>query len=174
MRVWPYTFELDLDTYRKRGDVPPDSANPYFHMFLLDDHDADEEFVQRHRGTHPMDEHYPYGVVIQSTTTENRRWGVVQDAVLAALQKIAADTVRAILDGAGEEALGECHARIAAVAAEHQAAWEELNARINEGIQRGQAPFPAHTWSQARRARKVHERNRQYGGGYSSGFAPTP
>jgi hypothetical protein len=36
MRVWPYTFELDLDAYRRSGDMPPDSAGPHFSMFLLD------------------------------------------------------------------------------------------------------------------------------------------
>lgn len=175
MHVWAYTFELDLDTYRQRGDLPSDSSNPYFHMFLLDNHNAGKRFVKRHRGTHPMDEHYPHGFVVRSTPTEHRRWSMTQDAVLTALRKIAADTVRAIRNGAGARALRECHTQMVAVAAEHQPVWLEVNARINESIERdypqfpAEAQFPSHTPSEAQRARENHERNTRYGGGYSSG-----
>jgi hypothetical protein len=172
MRVWPYKFELDLETYRARGVLSRDATNPYFDMFLIDDRATDEVFVERHRGVHVMDEHYRFGIDVRCTSVEEAKWGSVQNMVLEALRRITDDLLRDLDAGGGDVVLHETHARMAVVAADHQAVWEVVVARLNEAISAGLpiARFPVpQTWSMARRKREVGERNRRYGGGYSSG-----
>ncbi|MCS7483772.1 hypothetical protein ACFFQW_46410 [Umezawaea endophytica] len=172
MRVWPYKFELDLETYRARGALSREASNPYFDMFLIDDRATDEEFVERHRGVHVMDEHYWFGVDVRCTSAEEAKWGAVQNTVLEALRRITDDLLRDLDAGAGDAVLLEAHTRMAVVAVDHQAVWETVVARLNEAISAGLpiARFPVpQTWSTARHKREVGERNRRLGGGYASG-----
>jgi hypothetical protein len=172
MRVWPYKFELDLDAHRARGALSRDVPNPNFDMFLIDDRATDAEFVERHRGVHVMDEHYRFGIDVRCTSAEEAKWGAVQNTVLEALRRITDDLLHDLDAGAGDAAIQRTYTRMAVVAAEHQAVWEVVVARLNEAISAGLpiARFPVpQTWSTARRKREVGERNRRYGGGYSSG-----
>ncbi|SFP07463.1 hypothetical protein SAMN05421810_101879 [Amycolatopsis arida] len=168
--VSPYTFEVDLGRYRERGVVPPDTPNPYFHMFLLDHGRAPgvRAVADRYRGTHPAEETCPNGIAVRSTPAEKRRWINTQHAVLTALRKAAEELVRE-LDSAtavATEALHRCDAAFQAVGEEHEPVWLEIWGRIDEAQSR--APWPVERPDTPQR-RAQREYNQRYGSGYSSG-----
>lgn len=167
--VWPYSVEIDLLTYRVRGNLPSGTPNPYLHMWLFDDRWLDHDFLNRHRGKHPQQtdgEHSEDRA--RAISDDFDRWITAQRDVLAALRRIATEVRRELEAGAGMEAFRRCQRQVDVLEAEHRPVREEITASIVE--RRGwPIRYPAPWTEQARIAREVHRRNSAYGGGASSG-----
>lgn len=167
--VWPYRFEIRLDTYRRRGDLPQEAPNLYFDLWLFEDLDADRTLLNRYSGPHPYDDTDQRSTFYAEATYEElRKWIETQRTVLAELSWIATETEHDLESGAGMSAVRICHELLAAVTEAHQAEAAQLMAAIR-GPNTNRVRLLAPWTERAREQREARERNMRYGGGYSSG-----
>lgn len=167
--VWPYRFEIVLEPYRRRGDLPPSTPSLYFDLWLFDDPDVDRQFLNRYSGPHPyQDADRRSNFYAEATHEEVRGWVKTQRAVLAELRWIAMDTERDLEAGAGMPAVRLCHELMVVVAEEHWTVLAAIMAAVR-GPSTRRVRLHAPWTEAARRRRETQERNARYGGGYSSG-----
>ncbi|MEU4364587.1 hypothetical protein [Promicromonospora sp. NPDC023987] len=169
VRIWPYRFEIRLEMYRRREDLPQDTPDLYFDLWLFEDPEADRKLLNRYSGPHPYDDTDQRSTFYAEAAPEEvRRWVEKQRTVLAELGSIATDTERDLEAGAGMSAVRRCHERLTAVADEHRTEMAQLMATIR-GPNTNWFPMYAPWSERARQLQETRERNMRYGGGYSSG-----
>lgn len=167
--VWPYRFEIRLETYRRRGDLRQEVPNLYFDLWLFEDQEADRTLLNRYSGPHPYDDpDQGSNFYAEATREELGTWVEMQRTVIADLGWIATETEHDLEAGAGMSAVRTCHDLMAEVTEAHQAEAAQLVAAIR-GPNTNRIREPAPWTERARQQREVRERNMRYGGGYSSG-----